>query len=405
MENREKIQFVKNLSECYHQYGLPSHRLENKMETFCKLIKLPADFFVSLSSIFIYFDNKGQHETHLIKIRNSELNINKMDRLDQLLYDVQNKKTTAKEGLLKLEEIKSEKLYDNFLFFILFFALSTGSAASLFGGNLADISCSFIIGAFIGLLIHLIQYYPPFSKILFVVASIMSVCIASIFNAAFYPFHSEISVLCGLIILIPGFSFTVSINELVNAHFISGMSRLSYTLVSLIMIAVGIWIGTFCVDYFNLTFESKTTPVHPSWIKYLALFLIPLGFIVLFKAKWKDLIWFTLACWISYFVLQFVSNRFNPAFGMFLTSFCLAISSRIFYLIFKRSDSIILIPGLILLVPGSLGFQSVIKIFDNQLEQGFHSAITMFGISLSIVFGIVLSNILIPTTNKSNNNA
>jgi uncharacterized membrane protein YjjB (DUF3815 family) len=54
-----------------------------------------------------------------------------------------------------------------------------------------------------------------------------------------------------------------------------------------------------------------------------------------------------------------------------------------------------LVPGIILLVPGSLGFQSISDLMTNQTLHGIETAFSMTITTISLVAGIVFSNIIL----------
>jgi len=75
----------------------------------------------------------------------------------------------------------------------------------------------------------------------------------------------------------------------------------------------------------------------------------------------------------------------------------LGLSSNIFGKLISKPISIMLVPGIILLVPGSLGFQSISNLVDNQTLKGVESAFSMTITAVSLVAGLVLSNIINPS--------
>jgi uncharacterized membrane protein YjjB (DUF3815 family) len=54
-----------------------------------------------------------------------------------------------------------------------------------------------------------------------------------------------------------------------------------------------------------------------------------------------------------------------------------------------------LVPGMILLVPGSLGFFSISHMVQSDVVAGIQTALTMLITSLALVFGVLFSNILV----------
>ncbi len=129
-------------------------------------------------------------------------------------------------------------------------------------------------------------------------------------------------------------------------------------------------------------------------MKWLALICVPLGFVVLFKAKPKDFIWIALACWCSYFSYDLSVTYLGKTFAVFVSAFLLGLLSNIFSNIKKRNSSIMLVPGMILLVPGSLGFFSISHLVHSNVIAGIETALIMLTTAMALVFGIIFSNIV-----------
>lgn len=83
--------------------------------------------------------------------------------------------------------------------------------------------------------------------------------------------------------------------------------------------------------------------------------------------------------------------------AVFMASFLLGIISNTFSLVFDRYASTMLVPGIILLVPGSLGFQSISQLINNETLTGIETGFTMMLTAITLVAGLVFSNIIVST--------
>jgi uncharacterized membrane protein YjjB (DUF3815 family) len=54
-----------------------------------------------------------------------------------------------------------------------------------------------------------------------------------------------------------------------------------------------------------------------------------------------------------------------------------------------------LVPGMILLVPGSLGFFSISHLVQSDVIAAIQTALTMLITALALVFGVLFSNIVV----------
>ncbi len=391
--------FLLICAKALHESGLPAHRLERMLEIASLKMGLKADFFISPGSVFASFNVGSQIVTHLKKVGEASLHLEKIDRIESLLSDVSNSKTSIESGIQQLENIQISATNYNGWVTTLFFGISTGSAACVFGGGILEIVCSFIIGIGINGLFSFVRVFPRIEKLIVFIAAFYAFVIASVFNSLFIGFNKEVATICGLILLIPGFSFTVAITEMVNNHLISGLSKFTHSFVIFVMLALGIGVADKVMHVMLITTPKISAFILPSWSIAIALIGVPVGFIVLLKAKRSDALWISFACWLSYIMFSFTSSFVDAPIAVFISSILLGFASNLFAKIKKRNSAIMLVPGMILLVPGSLGFFSISNLLQSNIVEGIEIALKMLTTSMALVMGIIVSDVLLKSGN------
>lgn len=396
MNSSKQIDFILLAAKSLHENGLPTHRVEDFIQRFCITLGVSAEFFTTPGSIFASIEKDGIKQPHLVKVsQEGDLNLEKIDSIQEVCKRVSEQQVEVEEGIKQLTVINHSKgRYATWLM-ILFFGLSTGSAACVFGGNLPEILCSLIIGLGIGAFNGLLAFVPRLGKAFVLISAIWACCVAAFFQSQYIDFQRDIATVCGLIILIPGFSFTVSITEMVNNHLIAGLTRFTKAFITFAMIAIGIAVGMKFMGHITLPQPSISIPEIASWSQWIALFFVPLGFMILFKAKQRDFVWILLACWCSYFSYVYGSKLFSEPVAVFLASLILGLVSNLFSRFKKRNSSLMLVPGMILLVPGSLGFFSISHLVNSDVLAGLQTALSMISTAMALVFGIIFSNIFV----------
>lgn len=391
--------FLLICAKALHESGLPAHRLERMLEIASLKMGLKADFFISPGSVFASFNVGSQIVTHLKKVGEASLHLEKIDRIESLLSDVSNSKTSIESGIQQLENIQTSATNYNGWINTLFFGISTGSAACVFGGGILEIVCSFIIGIGINGLFSFVRVFPRIEKLIVFIAAFYAFVIASVFNSLFIGFNKEVATICGLILLIPGFSFTVAITEMVNNHLISGLSKFTHSFVIFVMLALGIGVADKVMHVMLITTPKISAFILPSWSIAIALIGVPVGFIVLLKAKRSDALWISFACWLSYIMFSFTSSFVDAPIAVFLSSVLLGFASNLFAKLKKRNSAIMLVPGMILLVPGSLGFFSISNLLQSNIVEGIEIALKMLTTSMALVMGVIVSDVLLKSGN------
>lgn len=399
MAKDETLNFILQSAKLLHENGLPTHRLEERMNEVCKALHIDSQFFSTPGSIFASIKIDDVVHSHMIKVTDNELNLEKIDLIEYTIKNVISETIAPIEGITELNKIKTSKNRYSAKISIVFMSISTAAAACVFGGELPAILSALIIGLGIGSLGLLLRYIPQLDKVYALLAAVWAVIVSGIFNSYFKDFQVDIATICGLILLIPGFTFTVSVTEMVNNHLIAGLSRFTTAFITFVMLAIGIGVGESLILNLHLTNGTNNWGTLPFWKEWIALIFVPLGFVVLFKAKPKDFWWILIGCWISYFSFK-IGNQFTSnTTAVFLSSLLLGIGSNLFSLKTKRNPSVMLVPGMILLVPGSLGFLSISKLVESDVVAGIQIAINMLTTSMALVLGIIFSNVFVRNKN------
>lgn len=394
-EMSEKEKFIISLAESIHQNGIPAHRLENTMQMICESIGVGAEFSATPEILLISFSSDGSSKTHMKKCRGSDLNFEKMTLLDQLIEKVMKGQLSIAAAKEELERINTLPKRYTALINILSIGVSTSSAACLFGGGWVEMMVSGIIGIMIGILMELLAFLPNLSRLAALFSATFAIFFAKWSVVWAGEYSIEIATITGLILLIPGFTLSLSVTELANGHAQSGTVRFSNALVTFVMIGVGIGLGNNLAAQLVLSPSPIQFSEVPKWVSYIAIALVPAGFVVLFKAQIKHYHWMLLSCITSYYSVSYFSSFNIGELSVFFAAFSLGLVCNSLSRLMKQPVTLMLIPGIILLVPGSIGFKSINALVNDQTLNGIESAFSTLVSAASLTAGLLFSNMII----------
>lgn len=394
-EYSDEVKFAISLAQDMLQYGIPSHRIEDSLEKLCQKLDVDADFLVHSGAIFVSIQENSQYKQFMYKPKKIDIDLERLILLDRLAINVVKGKVSCKEALEEMHLIENlSERYPGWAHFLAF-VFSSGAAAILFGGGIAELLVAGLSGMLIVFTNMLTGSNRELNKLFILISAFIAMGMAELGALIFPDLNVGIASVTGMIVLIPGFSFTIGMTELATGHPISGTSRISNAMVTFLMIGFGIALASYIIDHLGLSFNQYQFYSIPKSSFWLALLVVPIGFTILFKARWQDLKWIIIICLTS-----FLSTKI-PIESVQLSSFASALIvglvSNIFARILNQPAILMLVPGIIILVPGSIGFSSITTMLDNQTMEAISTALKMIFIAISLAAGLIASNVIVPS--------
>jgi uncharacterized membrane protein YjjB (DUF3815 family) len=114
---------------------------------------------------------------------------------------------------------------------------------------------------------------------------------------------------------------------------------------------------------------------------------------VLFRARPRDLPFILLAATVSFTTSRLGTLAFGPELGVLLGAWLLGMLGHLLGRWRNEPSALAIIPGMLLLLPGGLGFTSISSLLANDIVSGIQAGFTMLLIALSLVTGLMLASI------------
>lgn len=394
-KHSEKIKFIMLLGRSLHRYGASSDRIEKALNLVSSNLGIKADFFSTPTSITASFktDNKSE-DTRMERLSPGKVNLSKLRHVDQTVDSVVEDKMTIIEGTELIEKIlHKEPLYNNFLVTISYGLISCGVSIFL-KGSWEDAFLSFILGIIVGLFSETVKQ-ERIDSIREGIISYFITLIALISTLISPHLNTNIVTLSSLIVLVPGLMLTTSMGELASQNLTSGTARLIGSFMILLKISFGVYIATQTAMYLGISPQTTSITNYSIFIIIPMLIMVAIGLSFTFQARKSDIPWIILAAVLSYFSSNFFAHISSEAAGPFLSGTVIAAASNVFSRSLKRPAMIFLLPAIILLVPGSIGFKGINLVFNKDLLAGVDSIFSMALIGISLVSGTYFGSLLV----------
>jgi uncharacterized membrane protein YjjB (DUF3815 family) len=222
---------------------------------------------------------------------------------------------------------------------------------------------------------------------------------AIVVSAFVVPLAIKSVVLAGLIILVPGMSLTTAVREISSQHLVSGMARMGGAMSTLLKLAFGTLAATQVCAALGIEARDFVLPPLPEWTDYPALLIAAVAFAMLFRAARRDWPAVIGAVIVGYLTTRWggeISGKLPGApFGVFLGGLLLSALSNLYARFVHRPGAVIREPGILLLVPGSVGFRSVSYLLERDTSLGMDTGLLLVTLLIALVGGLMFGELLV----------
>lgn len=390
-------QVVIRLARMLHASGMPAHELEERMELTSRWLDTPAHFFSTPTSLFVSFERESP-STHLVRVTPPGVNLELSSQLHDLLGRIESEQLDARAINRVLTAIEETPPEYSWPVKIVSYGVASSAAAVFFGGQLPEVVAAGLIGLVACLLVWLTSIHARTRSLSDMTAALVATLIAYAVAWATGNLRTDITILASLIVLIPGLGITVAVNELATQNLASGTARLLGAITTFLTIAFGIVMGRSVAIHLFPAMPPAAGPPLELGILLLAMGFSALAFTVLFQARLTDAAWILLAVLIAFGGTRLGHWLFAPDAAAWTGAFLLGVASNLFGRYRDRPASVMMIPGMLILVPGSIGYFSLSAFMDHDVEHGIEAAFTMTIVAASIVTGLLMANVVVPAT-------
>lgn len=253
-----------------------------------------------------------------------------------------------------------------------------------------------LIGLVLGCLAIVMGRKENTTRVLEPVAAVVSGATAVIFAQYLQPLSIYIVTLASLIVLVPGLTVTVAIRELATRNLVAGTARLTGAVLVFFQLGFGVALGWQIARLLPAPTVFTGVQPLPGWTIAAALFIAPLTFAVLFRARPQDFKWIMLACWLAFAGARLGAYLLGPELGVFIGAAIVGAGANAYARWLDHPSAIPLVPGMMMLVPGSVGFGSLAKFLEKDILSGVGTAFSMILVAVALVTGLLVANVIVP---------
>ena len=381
-------------------------RLEDVVSLVSARLGLACNVLSTPTSIVMSFSDPAREDdlaeiTQVVRVAPGEVNLKRLCLVDEIADQVIDGRLDLAAGRRRLRELGlSPRSRGWRAAHIASFGISAASIAAILHTTWAGVVTAGVIGVVIGLVYNAASRRPQLGAAAETLAGFLATMIAIAIAVHVTPLAVRSVVIASLIVLMPGMALTTAVRELSSQHLISGTARTMGALATLLKLAFGTIAATQLCALIGWVPSGNPGVAVPPWIDWIAVLAGGCAFAVLFGSPRRYVPVVVAAVMLGFATARLGGAHLSPAFGVFLGGAVVGAASNVFARVMQRPGALVREPGIILLVPGSVGFRTLSFVFERDVLLGIDTAITLVTLLVAIVAGLLIGDLLVPPRRK-----
>ncbi|MFG0258364.1 MAG: threonine/serine exporter ThrE family protein [Phycisphaerales bacterium JB043] len=390
--SKTTIRFLLEAGLAMARLNVASHELEDVMDEVSRQLGVEARFNATPTSLFVGIGDGSDQHTHMLVVDRRSPNLARLSALHGLLRRVSVGQIGVEDALEELREIHARTRRGRLSWQVLMFIGVAGSSLVLSGASWADIAASSAVGGLVAVFIYFAAGSKRLSPMIEFCACLLAGASSSLLGHLFPPLNVFAVTLGAVLMLLPGMSLTTAVGEVAANALVSGSARLIGAVTVLISMTFGVALGL----KLGPSRVSLVTASPDLLLESAALLIGGVCIVASFGARARHVPAGVVAGLIAYATSKHVGLWWSPDVGPVAGAFAVGLFSNVYARLTGQPASVALLPGVILLVPGSVGFRAIHALLDHNTMAGVEHLVAMVAVAMGIVTGLLMANMMCP---------
>jgi uncharacterized membrane protein YjjP (DUF1212 family) len=391
------VELVLGFTRAGHRAGYPTAELEERVLALADALGLAgAQVSATPTVVEISLGSLPRQRTYTLRVRPTTVDLDAIARLDGLVQATLDGKRDLDDALAALADIQADPLDRPWPVLLGAYALAGAALTPVLGGGWRESTAAALVGLVVGAIAlstrRTVRTEAMVAPLAAVAASFCGVALARL-GLGIAP---DVVTLAALVTFLPGMTLTIGMRELSTEHLQSGVANTASALVQLLGLVFGVGIGrSIATSWFG---DVPAADVHTAFagVHLLAAVAAGLAFTLTLRARYRD-----AAVMCTATLLALGANELGGAIvghqaAVFVAALTVGVAGGLVGALFRRSSLVFIVPGVLMLVPGSAGFNSALQLLTNQTVSGITAAFDTFVTAMSIAYGLMVSNAILP---------
>ena len=400
-----RLRFLTELARRLHIAGVSSQRLEGAVRATAQAMHVSAEVWSTPTGLLLSLADAdvlhGTQQTRVLRLDPGQVDLRALVQLDRIAEEVIGGRRTVEQAWETMRALDRADRPGERLQVIGAFGLASGAVAGLLGTGWLDIGVALVLGVIIGWLAELSATRPHLAAASEAVAAIVATTLATAFAHFVAPISLQTVIVSALIVLMPGLSLTTAVTELATQQLVTGTARFAGALTVLLKMTFGSVAATQVLAALGWTSGAPAPIEMPMLVEVVAAVAAAGSFAILFRAARRDVPLVMGSAILGYVLTRLAGNvlTFGDgtfAGGVFFASLTIAALANLYGRFAGRPGALVRLPGIMLLVPGSVGFRALGFVMEKDYTVGFDTLVAVLAALLALTAGLLFGALLVP---------
>jgi uncharacterized membrane protein YjjP (DUF1212 family) len=238
-----KAVFLATMARELHRAGVATDGLEETLTDIAATIGLTMQVFALPTQITIAVGPNWNQKLVMLRLPPGRVNLRRLAVLNTIYDDLRAGRIDYREASVAVNDVDRRWPGRNAAWEIPALTLLAVGVAILLGGGARELTVAGCIGFFTGIVSAIAERVPIVARLFEAIAAFAATLIVAAFSRIFGPTNIFISIVAGVVVLLPGYSLTLALHELANGDLVAGMARLGRVLSVLLELGCGAFLG------------------------------------------------------------------------------------------------------------------------------------------------------------------
>lgn len=406
----ERARFITDFAQRLHLAGVSAARLEGAVKTTaarmgvdCAIWSSPTGILLSLGDST---DPGSSQQTRVLRLDPAQPNLSDLSTLDDVAVQVLEDRLDVAEASSRLRALDRPPDRRDMTWTVFAFGLASAAVAGLLRTSWADVGVAGALGTLVGMLEVRARTRPDLAAASEAIAAIMVTVLAALFAHFVAPLSIQTVVIAALIVLMPGLTLTTAVTELATGQLVTGTARFAGAMVTLFKLTFGSVAGATIVNAVGWTPRMAQSMTLPAVVEVVATLAAAFAFAILFRAARRDIPLVMASAVAGYVLTRAASSWFTPASipgtpgvtfagAVFVSSLVMAAVANVYGRVVGRPGTLVRLPSIMLLVPGSVGFRGIASLVERDYTLGMDTAVAVLSALVALMAGLLFGSVLV----------